>query len=285
MCDAIRHRSIVRPDRVIAWSMGFLLAGVPAAAFAATDDPPRATAPADDPPTRGAPGAGGERRPGPPDRRGPGFGPPRGRGEGEGRPGPGLPGGEPDGDGRENPARILEVLRDVNPAWASGFEERMRSDPEGARRALLQGGRRIMALAVLRDRNPELYALKIAELRQQGEVRRIAVAWHEAKDAGRDDERERLGRELEEAARVSVDLGLKARAEELAALERTVREFRDELGLDAARAEERARELAERMQRRAPSGNPLDPLGPRGPRGDGERPERDPEARRAPPEP
>lgn len=214
-----------------------------------------------DPPAGGerpAVPAADERRPGPGERRG--FGPPRGL-RGDGEPGDSWP---------DLQGRMMEVLRDVNPAWATAVEDRMAADPEGTRRGLQQGARRLMALAVLKDRNPALYELKVAELRQQGEVREIAIAFHAAREAGDEARVAELAARLDEAARVSVELGLKARTEELAALERTVEEFRAELAADTEASGERAAEVVERMTRKAPSGHPFELLAPRGGRGEGE---------------
>jgi len=158
----------------------------------------------------------------------------------------------------------------VNPAWATAVEERLAADPEGTRRGLQVGARRLMALAVLKERNPALYEVKIAELRKQGEVREIAVAYHAALEAGDEAKATELAARLDEAARASVELGLKARAEELAALERTVQEFREELAADTEASGDRVAEIVDRMRKKAPSGHPLELLAPRGGRGEGE---------------
>lgn len=252
------HRSIAIRCRTAPW-LGLVAALATAGPVQAGDPPPPppsdppATAPGEEPPP-----PAGERRFGPGERRG--FGPPRGpRGEGEqGEPWP------------EVQRRVMEVLRDVNPAWASAVEERMAADPEGTRRSLQQGARRLMALTVLKQRNPALYELKVAELRKQGEVREVAVAYHEARAAADEARSAELAARLEQVARESVELGLKARAEELAALERTVQEFRDELAADTESSGGRVADIVERMTKKAPSGHPLDMLSPRGGRGEGD---------------
>jgi hypothetical protein len=225
-------------------------------------DPPAAPPPPDRPAANDdetpPPPPSGERRFGGGERRG--FGPPRGpRGEGESIE-----------SWPEMQRRVTEVLNDVNPAWATAVEERMAADPEGTRRAFQQGARRLMALAVLKQRNPALYELKVSELRKQGEVREVAIAYHEAVAAGDQARATELAARLGQVARESVDLGLKARAEELAALERTVQEFRDELAADTEASGGRVTEIVERMTTKAPSGHPLDMLSPRGGRGEGE---------------
>jgi hypothetical protein len=255
-------------SRLSPTARGLAFLGGPAAALlvaglvSASEPPPAETPgsppdrPAVDRDDQGPPP--GERRFGPGERRG--FGPARGlRGEGE------LGEGWPDVQ-----RRVMEVLRDVNPAWATAVEERMAADPEGTRRGLPQGARRIMALAVLKERNPALYELKVGELRKQGEVREIAVAYHAALEAGDQTRAAELASRLEQTARESVEIGLKARAEELAALERTVQEFREELAADSDSSDERTAEIVERMTKKAPSGHPLDMLAPRGGRGEGE---------------
>lgn len=226
-------------------------------------DPPAAPPPPDRPAADGEgappPPPPGERRFGGGERRG--FGPQRGpRGE-----------GEPAESWPDMQRRVMEVLNDVNPAWATAVEERIAADPEGTRRAFQQGARRLMALAVLKQRNPALYELKVSELRKQGEVREVAIAYHAAVAAGDQARVAELAARLEQVARESVDLGLKARAEELAALERTVQEFRDELAADTEASGGRVTEIVERMTTKAPSGHPLDMLSPRGGgRGEGE---------------
>lgn len=243
--------------RAMPWIAASLVAIVVATGHAAEPPmgppPDRPVADGDD-----VPPPGGERRFGSGERRG--FGPNRGpRGE-----------GEPAESWPDVQRRVMEVLRDVNPAWATAVEERMAADPEGTRRAFQQGGRRLMALAVLKQRNPPLYELKVAELRKQGEVREIALEYHAAVAAGDETRTAELADRLGRTAKESVELGLKARAEELAALERTVQEFREELAADTDASDARVAEIVERMRSKPPSGQPLDLLIPRGGRGDGE---------------
>lgn len=252
-------RSIPVRFRPAAW-LG-LVVGVTAAGFVHAGDPPAVPPPAGPPvaaPGDEPPPPPGERRFGGGDRRG--FGPPRGP-RGEGEQGESWP---------EVQRRVMEVVRDVNPAWATAVEERMAADPEGTRRSLQQGARRLMALTVLKQRNPALYELKVAELRKQGEVREAAVAYHAAVEAGDEAQTAERAARLEQVARESVELGLRARAEELAALERTVQEFREELAADTEASGTRVGEVVERMKKKAPSGHPLDMLSPRGGRGEGE---------------
>lgn len=140
---------------------------------------------------------------------------------------------------------LVAVAADVSPEWGAILSSRIKSDPEGVKRAILKSGRRLLALAVLRDQNPELYRLKVDELRMQDQMNALAKRYREAVAAGRESEAESWRKQLAEKVREQVDLDLKTRAEELAALDRHVRELKDKLAEDAARRPERIRDLLE----------------------------------------
>lgn len=130
-------------------------------------------------------------------------------------------------------ARVLSVLRDIAPEWAARFEERMTSDPETTRRQLFQHGRRFMGLAALRERNPDLYAMKVREIRLQAEARQAGIAYHDALERGVDDEIKQAEARLRDLSRQAVEANLKARGEELKALAEAVDRFKEELLKDA----------------------------------------------------
>ena len=77
---------------------------------------------------------------------------------------------------------LVAVAADVSPEWGAILSSRIKSDPEGVKRAILKSGRRLLALAVLRDQNPELYRLKVDELRMQDQMNALAKRYREAFD-------------------------------------------------------------------------------------------------------
>ena len=56
---------------------------------------------------------------------------------------------------------MLETAREIFPEWAERLESLREQDPEGLYRAIAGNARRLFALAMLRDRNPDLFKMKV----------------------------------------------------------------------------------------------------------------------------
>lgn len=133
-------------------------------------------------------------------------------------------------DGAE---RIIDVARDVSPEWAASLEKVRERDPAGFERATGVLAKRLKALAVLKDRKPQLYALRVEELRIQGEVTALADQWRSAISTGRTEEATGIEAQLRSKVGTMVDLNLRSRAMELAELDAVMRSMRDDLERDA----------------------------------------------------
>lgn len=128
---------------------------------------------------------------------------------------------------------LIEVARDVSPEWAAALEKAKATDAATFRATVAKFGKRLMSLAVLRERKPELYKIRVEELRVQGELEALGARWAAA----------RLGNHLPEAADLEgqiralagnlVDLNLRSRAMELAEIDALMRTMRSELERDA----------------------------------------------------
>jgi uncharacterized protein YerC len=184
------------------------------------------------------------------------------------RPDPGRP--RPDGPmSPEMAERIIAVARDVSPELAQELAARQRSAPEEMSQSMRQNARRLMAMAVLKERNPELYAIRVEDLRLQLELRALGERWRVAREAKDDRTAASIMAQIEAKCRAQSDLDLKARAQELVALDAQLKSMRDELVREQARSVER---VAERVEATT-SGQPLpgrdrdrdrDPPRPRG---------------------
>ena len=75
--------------------------------------------------------------------------------------------------------RCLEVVRDLDPQLAPRLEAIVERDPETFERIVSRGGRRWVGLAQLKASNPELYELKVEELKADREVTRLAAELRE----------------------------------------------------------------------------------------------------------
>ncbi len=138
---------------------------------------------------------------------------------------------------------LIGVAQDISPEWAEWLRSRRQSDPEGLRKAIQTQGRRLIALAVLREHSPDLYELKVTELRLQSEVGDITRLYHDAVAAGDTAEADRLLRQLRAKTAQQVDESLKSRAAELAAMDQQVLQLRKRLEEDSLNRQARIDEL------------------------------------------
>ena len=202
---------------------------------AAPDAPPAADAPARTEGPAPRPAADGPRRPDAA-RRGEG---PRMRPDGPMSP--------------EMVERVLAVARDVSPELAERLERARDASPEEMSKAMRQGARRLVALAIVKERNPDLYAIRVEDVRLQLELQRLGEEFRAAEAAGDAAKAAALAERIAAKARAQVDVDLKARAQELVALDEQMRSLRDELADEQRRTEER---VAERVEA-AKAGRPL----------------------------
>lgn len=150
----------------------------------------------------------------------------------------------------QDPAeRIIAVARDVSPEWAASLEKVRERDPAGFERATGVLAKRLKALAVLKDRKPQLYALRVEELRIQGEVTALADRWRSAVGTGRTEEAAGIENELRGKVGTMVDLNLRSRAMELAELDEVMRSMRGDLERDARARDTTVMEALEAYRR------------------------------------
>ncbi|MFM1889838.1 MAG: hypothetical protein RLZZ565_595 [Planctomycetota bacterium] len=238
----------------------------------ASDQAPPAPTPesAAQAPSSEAPPRTSERRRGDRGRFGGGMRWPRGDGDGPDR--------GPDGPRRLSPEqveRVIETAREVFPEWASRIEELREQDPEGLDRAIAGNARRLFALAMLRDRNPDLYKMKVEELRNQMELRRLSGLMRELAESGDQVALASTREEIRVLAAKHVDLGLRTRATELAAMDEAIRRMRAELEADSLARDAAIDELVAAVEAgrppsdedrglgRDPNGDPMSAPGPR----------------------
>ena len=140
--------------------------------------------------------------------------------------------------------RIIAVAQDVSPDLAKQISERRTKAPDEMSQAMRQSARRLVALAVLKERNPGLYAIRVEDLRLQLELRALGDAYRAAVDAK--DAAKSAALEAQIAAKVQsqVDVDLRARAQELLALDAQVQSMREDLLEDQKHSADR---IAERV--------------------------------------
>ncbi|MBQ73060.1 MAG: hypothetical protein CMJ67_09175 [Planctomycetaceae bacterium] len=167
--------------------------------------------------------------------------------------------------GDEDMERLIAVADDISPEWASSLRSRLAENPEEARADFRRNGRRLFGLLMLKDSNPELYKVRVAELALKKGIQDQAKQYHAilAKDpVGA----ERIASNLKELVLQSVDLELRARALELQALDTAVRELRSKLMSEVDESKTKAERVWKQLLEEPASGDqdtgPLDGLRP-----------------------
>lgn len=132
-----------------------------------------------------------------------------------------------------DPQTIIEVARDVSPELLTMLEQARASDVSAFNEAVARAGKRLTALAVLRVRKPALYALRIEEIRVQGELEEAGSAWLAQRGAGGEAAALQSEARVRELAGRLVDLNLRSRGMELAEIDAVLRAMRSDLERDA----------------------------------------------------
>lgn len=167
--------------------------------------------------------------------------------------------------------RVLAVARDVSPELAAQLEKMRAESPEQVSQAMRQNARRLMALAVIKERNPGLYAVRVEDARLQLELRKLGDQYRGAVQSGDAAAAESIGAQIAAKVRAQVDVDLKARAQELVALDEQMKSLREELVTEERRTAERVAERIDAVKK----GQPIQERGmfgeggPRRPKADG----------------
>ncbi len=148
--------------------------------------------------------------------------------------------------------RVIAVARDVSPDLAKQLEEKRNVAPDDMSQAMRQSARRLVALAVLKDRNPGLYAIRVEDVRLQLELRTLGEAYRAAQTAGDAAKAKVLETQIAGKVKAQVDVDLRARAQELVALDEQMQAMREDLVQEQKRTDERVVERTEAVKKGEP---------------------------------
>lgn len=125
--------------------------------------------------------------------------------------------------------KALEVLRLINPDLADKIAEAQKSSPDRAANILRRFGPKLLELAELKNTDPNLYQLRVADQRYNFETFRLIRQLRDARDDGDTAKADRLTARLRELLNRHFDIRVKLREHELAALEKRIIDIRAEL--------------------------------------------------------
>jgi hypothetical protein len=157
----------------------------------------------------------------------------------------------PNAQGGERPM-IEGLVIEISPEWGDAIEARIKQDSAQVKLALRTSGRRLLGLVALKERAPNVYEAKVAELRAQAECDRLFGKLGEAQGAAeaKPEDVAAAKSALESAAALQVDATIEARRRELDALEERMKKLRADVEADAARRTELAQEVVKRLEAR-----------------------------------
>jgi hypothetical protein len=150
---------------------------------------------------------------------------------------------------------MFEIADSISPEWGSELRAMMADDSENGRQAIMKSGRRLFGLVMLKEKKPELFETRVEELRVQFDIRKTYERYQAALKTG--DAAAILGYKasLTDLAAKIVDLELKARAMELAALDQAVQEMRMKLTKEIEESAERITGMIEGLLKPALEGS------------------------------
>ena len=142
---------------------------------------------------------------------------------------------------------FILVATELKPEWKKTLESLRAQDPAKFQETLRSLGRRIWYLVELRAQNPNLYQLRIDEIHNDEKLWALATQHREAMALEDGAGAQSIKSRLEELALIQVDLKLRVRAEELAAMSNALERLRKEVMQDLERRQAKADELVERL--------------------------------------
>ncbi|MBX3355385.1 MAG: hypothetical protein KF724_06775 [Phycisphaeraceae bacterium] len=147
----------------------------------------------------------------------------------------------------EDLERVVAVARDISKEWGDALATRLERDPAGLRAAIAASGPRLLALASLKLTHPELYSIRVEDLRIQGDLKRLSAEYRSA--LARDPKRaEEIAKTLREKVERQVDLDLLASAKELQALDEQLKRLVEQLRIESQQRSQRIEEVLEEIK-------------------------------------
>ena len=145
--------------------------------------------------------------------------------------------------------RIVQTARDIDPSWGDAMQAMRSEDAAKLRQRLGAQARMLIGLAAIRDRQPELYRARVEDFRAQRQLRSAAERAIKAREASDTAGEAQAMAEVRELATRQFELDMKARAYELVAMERALKDARRRLQEDIADRDSRLQEVVGAVER------------------------------------
>lgn len=145
--------------------------------------------------------------------------------------------------------RIIATARDIDPSWGDGLDALRAQDSAALRQRLGSQARMLIGLAMIRDRQPELYRARVEDFRVQRQIRSAVERLQKARADGDAAAESAALAEARQAAGREFELDVKARAYELVAMEKALKDARKRLQTDIADRDARVADVMAAVER------------------------------------
>jgi len=133
-------------------------------------------------------------------------------------------------------ARCVEVAREVDKELGDRLADARDKNPQEFDRMMRQGGIgwRLLAMAQLKQHDPDLYRAKLAELQDAVQIDQVARKLREARRNGSQGDADAYENQLRSMLQIQLAMSIKARGEMFCRLDERVSELRKDLEREAA---------------------------------------------------
>jgi|GEM_PF-1920645 len=145
--------------------------------------------------------------------------------------------------------KVIATAREIDASWAEMLEKMRAKDPVKLRERIGMVAGKLMGLSMLRERQPELYQVRVESFRLQRQIRKVIDQLAQARES-KDQATEAVTLiQAQQLAGTLVDLELKARAYELVAIDKALKESRLKLQRDITERELRVQTTMQEIER------------------------------------
>ncbi len=161
-------------------------------------------------------------------------------------------------DGAIEPVRLLEILKEASPEFAARIETLRGTDPEAADRMIGRMGPRLREALQAREQDPELFRLRVNEIRSGIELFDAARAYGQAVRSADPAAITAAESSLTEAANTHFDVRVAMQEREMQSLAARIEELRAELDRKKSERQSMVDGFVEHMKRKATDDKPRD---------------------------
>ena len=145
--------------------------------------------------------------------------------------------------------RVIATARDVNAQWADELVKLRQSDPKALRERLAREARKLMGLSMMKEREPDLYRVRVEDIRVQNQIRELGEAWNAVQKSGDVSAQEAIMKDIQVSAHKQVELDIQARGFEFVALDKSLKDARKKLQEDIRDRDKTIAEIIEAIRK------------------------------------